>query len=380
MYASMLAMGALIACVAWREQVWRRWSRKRVAAVLALAVALLVPPLYWRASLQWVLQVACLAGWVWALLRLVTKDQLSDWVLIALLPPIVFGLWQTLAQVVPASALFGVAEQDPVRLGVSVIQVGAERFLRAYGSFPHPNIFGGWLALVLLLTWWRASTHRLLLGLLPLLSLALYPSFSRSAWVALAVGALMLCFYAWKMRDLRHWLRGAVLIGLTFGVAILARPELLFTRIQASTRLESKSINERVVSLEQAWGVLHMHPFGTGMGGYRLGLADLCRAKGCDVPAEPPHLVPVLMLAELGILRMVPALFAVVFVAWNARLKALSTLVWFSPVLVLACFDHYLWSLWSGQALVAVTVAIFWLYQREKTGRQGVVDSHLKEG
>lgn len=370
-YASMLVMGALFACAVWKERVWRRCTWKRLAVVLALTAVLLFPSLYWRASAQWVAQVACLAGWVWALTRLATKDQVADWLLVALLVPTIVGLWQSLTQFVPASTVLGLAEQDPARLGVSVIQVGTERFLRAYGSFPHPNIFGGWLVMALLVGWWRSFRSRLWLGTLPLFALVLYLAFSRSAWVALVAGACVLCVCAWRRAGIHYWLRGAVLIGLTFSVAILARPELLFTRIQASTRLETKSINERVASLEQAWGVVRTYPFGTGVGGYRLGLANLCRAEECTVPTEPPHMVPVLLLAELGLVRTVLLLIGAAYALWITRLRWVSGMAAMVPVFVLACFDHHLWSLWAGQTLFALAVAVFWLHQREKTGSLG---------
>jgi len=55
-----------------------------------------------------------------------------------------FGIWQTTQQEVLASTILGIAEKLPQHAGVSVVVAeGVGRWLRAYGAFPHPNIFGG---------------------------------------------------------------------------------------------------------------------------------------------------------------------------------------------------------------------------------------------
>lgn len=351
-YASMLPMLALVALVAYRDRVWERCSWKSTGGILLVGIFLAFPTLSWAATGQWIVQGACLLAWGWTLKRSATREELGRFMLYALLPVAVFGVWQAFAQYIPASTLLGMAAQDPARLGVSVIQAGTRRFLRAYGSFPHPNIFGGWMMLALLLTWSRSMRERGFLFGLPLFSLALYLSFSRSAWFALMVGACVVVFTAWKTASIRRWFRGAVLIGLTFGMAVLASPELLFTRLQTSTRLEAKSINERVVSLEQGWRVMRLFPFGTGLGAYRMGLATLCVGNRCAVPMEPPHAVPALALGELGALRASVLLAGLGFLLIRFRRRAFVLL----PIAVLACFDHYLWSLWAGQTLGVLIV------------------------
>ncbi len=351
-YASMLLMLALVALVAYRDRVWERCSWKRIGGIVLVGIFLAFPTLSWAATGQWMVQGTCLFAWGWALTRSATRKEFGRFTLYALLPVAVFGVWQAFAQSIPASTLFGVAAQDPARLGVSVIQAGTRRFLRAYGAFPHPNIFGGWMMLALLLAWSRSMRERGLLFMLPLFSLALYLSFSRSAWLALMTGACVLVFTAWKTASIRGWFLGAALISLTFGAAALVSPELLFTRLQTSARLEVKSINERVVSLEQGWRVAHLFPFGTGLGAYRVGLTTLCAAKGCAVPTEPPHAVPALALGELGVLRASVLLTGLGFLLIRFRRRAFTLL----PIAVLACFDHYLWSLWAGQTLCVLIV------------------------
>ncbi len=44
-----------------------------------------------------------------------------------------------------ANKYFGLAQQNPGNLGVSVLEIDGYRILRSYGSLPHPNILGGFL-------------------------------------------------------------------------------------------------------------------------------------------------------------------------------------------------------------------------------------------
>ena len=78
--------------------------------------------------------------------------------ILGMLVPSGLGWWQAAIQSVDASTLFGMALQDPSVLGTSVIEHANGRWLRAYGSFPHPNILGGFAAFALLLTFQMLAT------------------------------------------------------------------------------------------------------------------------------------------------------------------------------------------------------------------------------
>ena len=104
----------------------------------------------------------------------------------------------------------GVASHDPKELGVSVVEYGEYRWLRAYGSFPHPNILGGWLVISLMIALeWYLDVARRWKGILAPLDLkrlkierlgavlslvmlfcGLIFTFSRSAFLGLGVAFL----------------------------------------------------------------------------------------------------------------------------------------------------------------------------------------------
>ncbi len=342
----------------------RKW---RSLWPLALLVAFcLFPTLSWVATGQWLLQVALLT--LFAALVYTDADlhaSFGRWMLWALVPVAVLALFQTATQAVFASKWLGLASQYPLDRGVSVIETAGVRFLRAYGSFPHPNLLGGWMGLGIVLAVresLQAVRWRSALGLVGLFSAAAYVSFSRSAWIALAMGlgALLLLVAGRSRARGRVVLFGAVCVAVFCG-AFLWRPELVRTRLVSRDRLETRSLNERREGLRQAIAVvLPTYPWGTGLGAYRVGLDRACGEASCQVPAEPPHFVPLLALAELGFVRFLAAGGALAGMVWRARRRfdSLSAGCFGGALLVLLALDHYLWSIWAGQALLAVAVLL----------------------
>ncbi len=98
-------------------------------------------------------------------------------------------------------ATFGLTDLGEVLVrpewsGASVITVGGWRILRAYGLTQHPNVLGGFLAVATLVGAGLVLSQRgrrsvLAIALTGLNFAGLLFSFSRSAWVGLAVGGLV---------------------------------------------------------------------------------------------------------------------------------------------------------------------------------------------
>ena len=108
------------------------------------------------ATAQWWIHFFLLTVFAWTLIRArVSSRTVATWFVISLLPHAFLGIWQYASQEIVAMTWFGIAAQDPSVAGVSVVEAGPMRVLRAYGGFPHPNIFGGWLAM----GYWRLSSR-----------------------------------------------------------------------------------------------------------------------------------------------------------------------------------------------------------------------------
>ena len=277
--------------------------------------------------------------------------------LFGMLPQALLGVGQFFMQEVPGSAFLGAAAHHASTLGDSVVETSVGRYLRAYGSFPHPNVFGGFLAIAVVLSAWLwAHATRFAPRLFASVSFlvngaALFFTFSRGAWVATALGlAFLFVSFGWK--------KAAPAIISAFALASLlgfAAFPLLQTRVAAQGRLEAQSISERVDGVTFAWRVFQEQPFfGAGMGNATLALARAF--PGSPIwHYQPPHNAALSAIVEIGLLG---------FLALIGVMTSLLRGVWNHPlaralVVALAAigfFDHFLWTLPAGLALAGFVV------------------------
>ncbi len=325
-----------------------------------------------RATAEWWIEVSILVLFVRVLIQRITWRELSFWFVLSLLPHALLGMTQALTQHVFGTSLLGIASQDPAIRGVAVIESGGVRWLRSYGGFPHPNIFGGWLVMGIVCAYtnlkqqYSLKKERIFYYIpLVLFSIALAVTYSRSAWLALGVFVgLTFLSIVFSKKDTQKRL-SLLLLGITLvscAVPILVRPHLFFARGQTGARLEQKSLSERAQGIQNGWRILRAHPLaGSGVGANALVIAQLDEKKGGE-PSIPisPHVVPLLGVSETGVIGFLFFIGLAIHFFKTARSPFFASkhpwlihmilfcLILF-PVLVL---DHYLWSYWSGKALL----------------------------
>ena len=341
----------------------RSWTWLVPCVLIALT---LITTLSKTATTQWWIQVVLLAAFTWTILRNgIPRDKLLFWFAISLAPHILIGFFQYAYQRSPAMSWLGMASHDPRDLGVSVVEFGVFRYLRIYGGFPHPNIFGGWLAMGIGAVCWLASRARsnvvalAYIGYASLLGIALVLTFSRGAWIATIAGLVVLLVTQVRERT-REPLRFqygilAVVCTLISVAAIIAMQyPVVASRFNVQDRLEEKSLEVRSASLQEGLNVFFRHPwFGTGPNAELVALAS---AEKTPEPLEPPHNAFLLLLDDLGIVGT----FLVAFGVWSLRrLVTLESLPFFAIMLVIASVDHYPWSAWSGMCLVLIVSLFF---------------------
>lgn len=284
------------------------------------------------------------------------------------------GAWQFFAQKVFACKWLGLALQDPRELGVSVVQFADQRWLRAYGSFGWPNSLGVYLAVIFVLGLWLYVSSKsrarifLLLGQ-PIILLGLLLSFSRGAWLAAFVGAVVFIVLFWRQaaerrREFLKRLAEQFVVAILFaGLVVGVYWPVFSARLNQNNFYERLSTTERVEQYKTAKEIIFKNlSVGVGPGLYTAYL-------GKNYPAplygqyQPVHNIYLLMLAEMGVF---------VFMCFSVLVFWLLRQVWrnYPPFLALAAvllvaglFDHFLWSLWAGQALFW---AVFGLILRKK--------------
>ncbi len=284
------------------------------------------------------------------------RERALKFFLLGLIVPALLGIIQFSSQLAPANKYFGLAAHNPDDLGVSVIETNSGRFLRAYGSFDHPNILGGVMALGAVLALFLALKNKtkkaeraVLLALFLIFSAALFTSFSRAAILAFALALLALIF---SQRQ-TFWRQGSsFIIGLIIlsALAFFAYQPLVNSRANLNNRLEVKSISERTLYLQQAGKIIINNPVrGVGLGGYTITLMNIYP----NLPAwfyQPVHNYWLLVWAELGIF----GLLAVALLWFRAFEKSLNNKTWplWFLLFFLSLFDHWLWTQPVSLALI----------------------------
>jgi O-antigen ligase len=280
---------------------------------------------------------------------------------LGLIPSVLLGAFQVFSGGSPASTFFGLAVRDAQHLGDIVTVIHGERILRAYGSFPHPNIFGGYLAIGILAavyTWkdWKRSGV-----LVAMLSIGLLLTQSRSAVLGLFLG-LGIMFVSKRIRsaDLARKIVLPLSLGaLALAVAVTVFAPAMVSAIRGGGALEERSIEERQDQYADFPSVMRGADWiiGNGAGAYAAALRE--SHPGRDVWAyQPIHNVALLLVGELGIGGILFVLYGFSLV-WRPATAHPSfiPLVCLINLLTISFFDHYLWSSWSGLALVALVTA-----------------------
>ncbi len=332
--------------------------------------------------------------------------------LAGLVVPSMLAWWQVLTGGSGASTLFGMSAQSVEVLGTSVVEVDGERLLRGYGSFPHPNIFGGYLAVAfMMLAWLGFRSEWMMLKSMkmvmvqklkdqpfvkPLLALwggygvqlvlmglgvmvfvsTLVITFSRAAWVALVAGLVVVGFFhlIFKKRLTRKALNFAGVGLLAAVIIVLIFSPAVMTRINPETRLETNSIEERIGGYEWVDDIVVMNPFtGVGVGVYTAALSVVDPGHESYV-YQPVHNALLVMLAEIGFIGFAFFLIwvtAIDLTNYHAarKLGGMFGMGLGTTILVLALLDHYVWTNWAGLALMAVAFALMlrWGLEAKKT-------------
>jgi hypothetical protein len=275
--------------------------------------------------------------------------------------PSFLGLWQFFTGGSSESTLLGLATRDSARLGEAVFELNDQRVLRAYGSFGHPNIFGGYLAVGIfgLLHLWRGESAKLdrylMVSGLALFSVALIATGSRSAILGLIVGLIV---WQLKSKNGRSAKKCFHIFVPIFALLLFIGWPLISSRSNLSSAIESRSIIERLEQYQDfSQVVAGQWFFGQGIGNYTLASREAFPDREWW-QYQPIHNVLLLIVGEIGLIGLACALLFVVSLAQTGFSFG-------AVIIVVALFDHYPWSLWSGSALVALVAGLSARYREE---------------
>jgi len=317
----------------------------------------------------------------------------TKWLNIALFALVASGLFQSslgIAQFLSNQSLglhwLGESMVGPDINGVAKIIVSGVKHIRAYGTFPHPNILAGFLIVPIFIllgllterirhgtrqsnvsreTFLNTVPAPAVIILLLVLLLGLVLTFSRSALLGLALGGFI---FLWQ--NLKHlfdrrkslWI-ALVILFLFFSAYIVSHSKLNFL-------LSEQSLNERILYSRVSRETIAAHPWiGIGIGQFvfeeHQTYPDL---SGWQY--QPVHNIFLLVASELGIIG-----FFLLFISFLTympfycikritlllrrntellRLTSYSFCFLIFSFLFISLFDHYFWDIKQGMIIFAL--------------------------
>lgn len=239
---------------------------------------------------------------------------------------------------------------------LSKISLASQEWIRAYGTFPHPNIFGAVMGLALLLLGSSSFSSKVKIFLFTLFTLALIVSFSRSAALATIFA---LCFLS--LKDGLGKMTSNQRISLVFFVPILSLS--LFSK--GFSFLSDPALIERAEGVKMALNLIGAHPLGLGFTAYTHALNEVALSPLSPWEYQPVHVVALLLIAEIGIPLFIMLGILTLFCFLKTRLTPeIVALLGFT--FIIACFDHYFVSLEGGRMLLALMYAASWIKMEGK--------------
>ncbi len=336
----------------------------------------------WQNSLQQSVHYWLMFGWLLYLFNNVKDLRQIFWPFVwGVALQAVWGIAQFIGNHDLGMQILGESPLGPNQGGVAVVGDEAHRQIRAQGLLPHPNMLGGLLvfSILPLVQLYRDASKKQkywLLAVAGLVGVALVLSFSRTSWVvALIIMLVMVLVAIFRKRERFIWLPLVALL-LGAGVAVGWQWSNVTGRFSTESRLEQKSVEDRVGSLGD-WGkIISGHEFaGVGTGNYTQALIQL-KPNQKVWTYKPIHDIYLLITAETGAVGLAIWLWMMFVVGWLwLKLIRQNWANWWLGlpligILGAGVVDHWAVSFQQGRLLFFLALALIILESKVLLERQ----------
>ena len=236
-------------------------------------------------------------------------------------------------------------------------------WLRAYATFPHPNIFGGIMA-VMALVWlnWAIELRlnkdkqrfSVALAMVFVFVVGVLLSFSRAAMIALASGTLFLWPLLVKLqrsKELSRWGWGVgIVCAGVFCVMLVSRAVALFGWDYLSI-LRRQGLNH--IAFQMWWDSPLL---GVGLSQFIIHADNYWKSLGFNRFIQPVHNIYLLILVETGIAGTISFFGATLWTLWRSwrQLPLYIKLMWW-VIATTGLVDHYWWTIQAGLLMLFLT-------------------------
>lgn len=262
--------------------------------------------------------------------------------------------------------------------GVAVFVAGSQKYLRAYGTTPHPNVLAAWLFIVVfaLYFWYLyyAKTKLqqiILMSAYPILLFGLFFTFSRVIIGLWLIGVIVRILISFLRKDLAGFvvkIKGRIMtVSLVSIISILVFAFLFWPQIKSRIHVsaEEEAVTQRVFYSRVAGSVVTSHPWlGVGIGQFVPQMISKLRHLPANL-YQPVHNIYLLIASETGLVGVASFLLFLLLVFVNftrrADFKKLynsSFLILSLSFLVIGFFDHFLWTLQQGSLIFWMVLAL----------------------
>ncbi len=281
--------------------------------------------------------------------------------LISVLIQSLIGLYQFITQQSFTQKFLGLQYHDVFSGGNAIVHISGERWLRAYGGTPHPNIFGSVLLCVLLMGIFlfiknkdKMLSKTLILITINIITANILYTFSRTIWLTslLCVFTFIIYIYNNKKYSFRQLTVPLLLIAATILLIVSLSHNLFFNRVSQDTTLSHNSVSDRALYLSQSKSLITSHPFcGTGIGNYTNTLKKESPVKRPLWQYQPVHNIYLLITSETGLIGFglfITFIFTIFYIFYknkkNVTLVRFTFITLFIGMLFISLFDHLAWT------------------------------------
>jgi len=301
------------------------------------------------AGLSWNYAFFKLVVWVLIafIISLVSRRFIFQLLVIGGVAESLIALGQFMGQKSLGLSLLGESILDLADMTIARTFINPGLLLRAYGTFPHPNILAAFLILSLISCYYfffrypKKKWSYLWLVIIFINWLGLLLTFSRVGWAIALVMSLIFLLFSRDFTDKKEWWRLTTIIVVTVIALSISFSWAILPRLQVEAT--NFTVQERLTDYQMAIEKIKEKPL--------LG-SGLTLAMG----ERPIHNLYLLIAVELGLIGLLLFLMFVGSFYWQgfANWETGISLILLTSLLLYGFSDHFLWTLRPG-------VGMFWL-------------------